>query len=105
MNLAAKLTVASIVALSCVAPALAQEENTLAERNVYLFMNGHMIQTHVTSDAMHATIMKNFKPLKNGTMIYVNGGKLYIGEDRKMHGGQMMSTEIFGRDLGIGRER
>ena len=104
MNVAAKLTVASIVALSCIAPALAQEENTLAERNVYLFMNGKMVQMHAT-DATHAMIMKEFKPVRTGVMFYVSGGKLYMSQDRKMGGGKMLSTMVFGKDLGAGTER
>lgn len=104
MNIAAKLAVASIVALSCVVPALAQEENTLAERNVYLFMNGKMVQMHAT-DATHAMIMKEFKPAPAGVMFYVSGGKLYMAQDRKMSGGKMLSTMVFGKDLGISSER
>lgn len=103
MNIASKLLVASALALSFAAPALAQEESTLLERNVYLFMNGKMV--HMTAnDATHAMIMKNFKPLKPGTMIYFSGGKLYMSADTKMPDGKRMSTEIFGKEMIPGSE-
>ena len=105
MNVASKLLLASTLALSFAAPVLAQQENyTLDERNVYLFMDGKMIHTKV-NDATHAMIMKSFHRLKPGTMIYVSGGKLYMSEDKRMPGGKMMSAEIFGRDFGAGTER
>ncbi len=104
MNTASKLLLASTLALSFAAPAFAQEMNTLQERNVYLFMNGKMVHMKV-SDASHEMIMKNFHPVSAGTMIYVSGGKLYMSEDKKMEGGKMMSTMIFGKDLGEGSQR
>jgi hypothetical protein len=105
MNIASKLLMASGLALSLVTPVMAQESNAIEERNVYLFMNGKMIQMHVASDATHAMIMRNFHPLRNGMMIYSSGGKLYIAQDRKMRDHQMMSTMIFGRDFGAGSQR
>lgn len=98
------LIAASALALTIALPAVAQEQNTLNERNVYLFMDGKMIRMAV-DDAKHAMIMKEFRPLANGTMIYASGGKLYMAQDKKMNGGKMMSTEIFGRDLGISSQR
>jgi hypothetical protein len=105
MNIASKLLLASGLALSLVTPVMAQEQNTLEERNAYLFMNGKMIRMRVESDATHAMIMRNFRPLPNGTMIYSSGGKLYIGQDRRMRNHQMMSTMIFGPELGAGSQR
>jgi hypothetical protein len=99
-----KLIAASALAMSFALPALAQEETALQERNVYLFMNGKMVHMQV-NDATHGMIMREFKPLPAGTMIYVSGGKLYTAQDRKMSGGKMLSTEVFGKDLGIGTER
>jgi hypothetical protein len=104
MKIATTLLAASTIALALAAPAMAQEENTLAERNVYLFMNGKMVHMQV-NDATHGMIMREFKPLPAGTMIYVSGGKLYTAQDRKTSGGKMLSTEVFGKDLGIGTER
>ncbi len=104
MSIASKILLASALAVSAAAPAFAQEQNTLQERNVYLFMDGKMIHTSV-NDATHSMIMQHFKPLKNGTMIYVSGGKLYMAEDAKMSDGKLMSSAIFGKDLGIGSQR
>jgi hypothetical protein len=99
MTALSKALIASVLALFVAAPALAApEEQTLAERNIYLFMDGKMVRAK-TTDASHAMVMKYFKPLKNGTMIYASGGKLYIGEDQKMANGKMLHTEFFGRDL------
>lgn len=99
MNIASKLLLVSTLAFAAAAPALAQENQTLSERNVYLFMNGKMVHMAVSDDT-HAMIMKNFEPLKDGTMIYVSGGKFYMAHDKKM-GDKMMSTMVFGKDLGI----
>jgi len=104
MKVASKMLAASAIALALVAPAIAQETNTLNERNVYLFMNGKMVHMQV-NEATHGMIMREFKPLPAGTMIYYSGGKLYTAQDRKMSGGKMLSTEVFGKDLGIGSER
>jgi hypothetical protein len=103
MKIVSSLLLASALALSAGA-ALAQEENTLGERNVYIFMNGRMVHMQV-GDAAHAMIMKRFKPMKQGTMIYYSGGRFYMAEDARMSNGRMMSTEIFGRDLGAGSQR
>jgi hypothetical protein len=99
-----RLVAASALALSFAMPAFAQEETTLKERNVYLFMNGKMVHMAVDS-AKHDMIMKSFKPLPNGTMVYASGGKFYLAQDTKTSSGKMMSTEIFGKDLGITSER
>jgi hypothetical protein len=92
MNIASKLLIASAIALSFAAPALAQESRP----NVYLFMpNGQMVKMEV-SDATQSMIMKHFKRMRVGTMVYVSAGKVYVAQDRMMHGGQMMSEMIFG---------
>lgn len=101
MTTLAKVLLATTLAFSAAAPVLAQEAHTLTERNVYLFTaDGRMIQAK-TSDAAHAMAMSHFKPLAAGTMIYVSGGKVYVGQDEKMSDGRMLSTAIFGKDLGI----
>jgi hypothetical protein len=105
MNIASKIIAASVLALSFAAPALAQEMNTLNERNVYLFTaDGRMVKMSA-SDATHAMIMDHFKPMKAGMMLYVSGGKVYYAEDTKMANGEMMSHAVFGKDLGAGSQR
>jgi hypothetical protein len=99
MKIMPSLLLASLVALSA-APAFAQEETTVNNRNIYLFMKGKMVHTSV-NDAGHAMIMKRFKPMKPGTMIYYNDGQFYMAEDSKMESGKMMSEEIFGRTFGF----
>jgi hypothetical protein len=103
MKIVSSLLLASALALSVV-PAMAQEENTLNDRNIYLFMNGKMHRMKV-SDAHHAMIMQKFKPMKQGMMIYYSGGAFFVAEDERMPNGKMMSAEIFGRDLGSGSQR
>src|SRR5579864_4711132 len=89
MNIASKILIASALALSAAGPALAQEMNTLAERNAYLFTaDGRMIKMSA-SDATHAMIMQHFKPMKAGMLLYVSGGKTYFAEDTKMSDGKM----------------
>ena len=101
MNTASKWLLVSALALSFAAPALAQQQQGegFNDRTVYLVTNGKMTHMKV-SDTTHAMIMKEFKPIKAGTMIYFGGGKFYMAEDKKMAGGKMMSTDIFGRDVG-----
>lgn len=95
-----KILAASALAFAFISPALAEEQALLKERNVYLFMNGIMVSTTAT-EATHAMAMKEFTPIKDGTMIYVSGGKYYIGADKKMPNGKMLHTEIFGKDFGV----
>jgi hypothetical protein len=100
MNLASKVLVASALALSFAAPALAQvETQTSLERNVFLFTpDGRMIKM-TDSGKSHVMAMKHFKPLTAETMIYVSGGKAYIAQNTKMGSGKMLSQEIFGDDF------
>jgi hypothetical protein len=99
MKTTSSLLLASMLALSA-APALAQEETTINNRNVYLFMDGKMVHKAV-DDAGHAMIMKRFKRMKPGTMIYYNDGRFYMAEDTRMENGKMMSEAIFGRTFGF----
>jgi hypothetical protein len=99
MKTTSSLLLASMLALSA-APALAQEETTINNRNVYLFMKGKMVHKAV-DDAGHAMIMKRFKRMKPGTMIYYNDGQFYMAEDTRMENGKMMSEALFGRTFGF----
>jgi hypothetical protein len=38
-------------------------------------------------------------------MIYYSGGAFFAAEDEMMPNGKMMSSEIFGRDLGAGSQQ
>lgn len=102
MNIASKLLLGSALMLSFAAPALAQsavmpEGTTLQERNVYYFSpTGKMIRMQAT-DQTHAMVMKEFKPMAAGTMVYVSGGKVYFAQDRKMDDGTMMGAMLFPR--------
>lgn len=104
MTVLKKVLVASLLAFSFAAPALAGEEDTLLERNVYLFMNGTMVHAK-TTDAMHAMAMQEFAPMKNGTMIYRSGNKYYIGSDKKLANGQMLHDAVFGKDINPGSQQ
>jgi hypothetical protein len=103
MKIISSLLLASTLALFAM-PAVAQESNTLGERNIYVFMNGKMHRMTV-NDAQHAMIMQKFKPMKQGMMIYYSGGAFFVAEDEMMPNGKMMSAEFFGRDLGSGSQR
>jgi hypothetical protein len=103
MNTASKVLLASALALSFAAPGFAQESSP--PRTVFLFTDGKMVQMQVTDNAINAMMMKNFKPLKPGMMIYVSGGKLYIAADKRMRDGKMLSTEIFGAAADRGSSR
>jgi TRAP-type C4-dicarboxylate transport system substrate-binding protein len=93
------LLLASTLALFA-SPALAQEETTLNNRTVHLYMNGKMMRTTV-NDESHAMIMRRFKPMKPGTMVYYSDGQLYMAEDAQMENGRMMSQQLFGRSFGF----
>ena len=98
MKIASKFLLASALALSFAAPSFAGV-STLQDRNVYLFTHGKMVSTQV-SDPTLALIKREFRPMEFGTMIYASGGKLYVANDHKMKSGKMLSTEVFGKDLG-----
>ena len=101
MNLISKALVATALATALAAPLLAQEEKTLAERNVYLFTpDGRMINMPV-NDQKQAMILGNFRQAKTGMLAYASAGKLYVTEDHKMPNGEMLSTALFGKDFGI----
>jgi hypothetical protein len=105
MNITSKLVMTSVLALALAAPLLAQEENTLLERNVYLFTpDGRMIKMAVDEEK-HPMIMRNFRPQNTAMLAYASHGKLYMTEDRKMESGKMLSAELFGRDFGSGSQR
>jgi hypothetical protein len=82
------------------ATASAQDESAVSDRHIYLFKNGKMVHMPV-NEANHAMIMKQFKPMKTGMLIYYSGGQYYAAEDAPMANGKMMSTEIFGKAFGF----
>jgi hypothetical protein len=90
---------ASAIALFA-ASASAQEETTIKDRDIYLFTNGKMVRMSA-NDTKHAMIMKHFKAMKPGMMIYYSGGQFYAAEDAPMENGKMMSAEIFGKTFGF----
>jgi hypothetical protein len=99
MKIITSVLLASAMALFA-ATASAQEETSVSDRHVYLFTNGKMVHMPV-NEAKHAMIMKRFKPMKTGMMIYYSGGQYYAAEDAPMENGKMMSTEIFGKTFGF----
>jgi hypothetical protein len=99
MKIMTSVLLASAMALFA-ATASAQEETTVKDRNIYLFGNGKMVHMSA-NDATHAMIMKRFKPMKPGMMIYYSGGQFYAAEDAPMENGKMMSSEIFGKTFGF----
>jgi hypothetical protein len=105
MSITSKLAMTSVIALALAAPLFAQEQNTLLERNVYLFTpDGRMIKMAV-DEQKQAMIMRNFQPMSTPMLAYASAGKVYMTEDRKMENGKMLSAEIFGVDLGLGSQR
>jgi hypothetical protein len=104
MKTISKIFIAAAITLAA-APAIAQEMNTLSERNVYYFTpDGRMVQMKASEDT-HATLMKNLKLIPAGTIIYASGGKIYTGQDAKMPSGQTLSSEAFGKDLSVAGQR
>jgi hypothetical protein len=105
MNTTSKLVMTSVIALALAAPLLAQEQNTLLERNVYLFTpEGQMVKMAV-DEQKHAMIMRQLQPMNTAVLAYASAGKVYMAEDRKMESGKMLSAEIFGTDPGIGSQK
>jgi hypothetical protein len=99
MKIISSVLLASAMALFA-ATASAQEESTIQDRHIYLFTNGKMVHMPV-NETNHAMIMKHFKPMKPGMMIYYSGGRYYAAEDAPMENGKMMSAEIFGKTFGF----
>lgn len=78
-------------------PAFTQEGSTLVERNVYLYQDGQMLRIPA-DDRIHAMVMREFKPMRKGTMTRRSGGKTYISEDGRTASGQLLQQEIYGRE-------
>ena len=100
MNFLSKILVASLLAIGIAGSVEAQVSGdanmTLEERNVYLFTpDGRMIRMKANDDT-HAMLMKNFKPMAAGTIVYRSGGKIYMATDTKLDTGKMMHEAIFG---------
>ena len=93
MDTTSKILLAAVLVLSFAVPAMAAEgEDT--DGMIYKFSNGKMYKAQVSID-MHK-MMTHFGRLPNGTLIYSNGGRYYIAQDRRMPSGEMMSDIIFG---------
>jgi hypothetical protein len=99
MKIMTSVLLASAMALFA-ATASAQTETAIKDRNIYLFTDGKMVHMRV-NDATHAMIMKHFKAMKPGMMIYYSGGHFYTADDARMENGKMMSSEIFGKTFGF----
>ena len=105
MNLTSKVLMAMALAAVVAAPLLAQEEKTLAERNLFLFtQDGRMVSMPVNAQKQ-AMIMQNFRQSNTAMLAYASAGKLYVTEDRKMADGSMLSAALFGNNFGIESQR
>lgn len=98
MNIATKLLLASALTLTFASPSFARME-TLKNNHVYMVSHGKMVDTKVDEKNL-AMIKREFREMEFGTMIYVSGNKIYSAPDRKMADGKMLSTSVFGKDLG-----
>jgi translation elongation factor P/translation initiation factor 5A len=93
-----KLTIlaAGIAAVfaSTAAHAVDYESAHIDERHaMYLTPDGKM-KMFTINETGHAMMMKNARALAAGTIIYRNGGKLYVLEDKKMANGKMMFADM-----------
>jgi hypothetical protein len=93
MQTTSKVLLASALVLSFAAPVMAAESEDSGGM-IYKFSNGKMYKAHVNID-MHG-MMRHFRRLPSGTLIYSDGGRYYIAQDRRMSNGEMMSDVIFG---------
>ncbi|MFD2183177.1 hypothetical protein [Rhodoplanes azumiensis] len=83
---------ATIAAVLVSAAAVAQ--SAMADRQaVYVSPTGS--QSVLTANAKgHDMIMKHGRELPAGAIVYRNGGKLYVVEDRKMPNGAMLFADM-----------
>src|SRR5215469_9986547 len=78
MKTASKILLAGAL-VSCFAAPVLAAENEDTQGMIYEFLNGKMYKAHVGADTMRG-MMSHFRRLRNGTMIYSNGGHFYIAE-------------------------
>ncbi|HUI95948.1 MAG TPA: hypothetical protein VLX44_09370 [Xanthobacteraceae bacterium] len=88
------LAAAALAGVLATTAARAEEIRDVEERHaMYLDTTGKM---HVITfnDTGHAMAMKYGRALDKGAIIYRNGGKFYLIEDRKMTNGQMLYSSM-----------
>ena len=92
MTIVHTLLVASVAAFAFALPAVAQED--LSDRTALMRDSSGKMMRMKVSDKAHAEIMKKARPLPQGRMIYMSGGKLYSVDDRKMPNGMMLRDAV-----------
>ncbi len=86
--LAAAALAASVLATS----ASAQEPMMMQDNQAMMMMpNGQMSSMMMMEDSMMTMALENATPVEDGTMFFMNDGRLYMGKDMKMENGEMMS--------------
>src|SRR5664279_6126190 len=91
MSSLSEILTAAFVALVIATPAMANDRGyapSLRQNNLYMFADGQMIHTKVDK-ATRAMIMKEFKPIGTGAMIYASGDEFYVGQDLSLASGKM----------------
>ncbi len=87
--LAAAALAASVLATS----ASAQEPMMMMKDNQAMMTmpNGEMSSMMMMDDSMMTMALENATPVEDGTIFFMNDGRLYMGKDMKMENGEMMS--------------
>jgi hypothetical protein len=94
MNIVGKLLVTSAVAFAFALPAVAEEAPDLSDRTVVLMDKSGKTMRMKASDKAHAELMKRARPLPEGALIYMSGGKLYSVPNRKLPSGMMLMDAV-----------
>ncbi len=87
--LAAAALAASVLATS----ASAQEPMMMMKDNQAMMTmpNGEMSSMMMMDDSMMSMALENATPVEDGTIFFMNDGRLYMEKDMKMENGEMMS--------------
>lgn len=86
------LAAAALAAAILATPALAQEPMMMKDNQAMMTMpGGQMSPMMMMDDSMMTMALENATPVEDGTMFFMNDGRLYMGKDMKMENGKMMS--------------
>src|SRR5215467_14000488 len=91
MTLLRNVILASAVTCAFATPVFAQNYALeLSDRQAMMIDTSGKVSRMSLNDAGHRMMMKYAKPVKAGTIFYMSGGTLYMVQDRRMAGGEML---------------
>jgi hypothetical protein len=64
----------------------------LENLSMLVMPDGHAMRRQISDPAMTAMILKNAKPMKTGTILFMHDGTIYMARDERTSNGKMLSA-------------